>query len=213
MSIFRSHISAGHVLITVALMATSATGAYAAGLAANSVGTTQLKKNAVTSAKIKNQSVKKADLAPNARGMAGPAGPAGAPGAVGPEGPVGAQGPAGAQGGVGPQGPIGPQGASGSKAWVAVGSSGFTVDSFGPAATITKRDGFEGQYCITGAFTEVSDAYMINADATFTGYAVIQSRATNNVCWADGNGFWVRTYSVTGDGLVAADKYFTVTAL
>jgi hypothetical protein len=57
----------------------------------NSVGTVQLKKNAVTSAKVKNRSLLRADFRPGQvpAGPQGPAGPAGAAGAAGPAGPAG----------------------------------------------------------------------------------------------------------------------------
>jgi hypothetical protein len=54
----------------------------------NSVGTAQLKNSAVTSAKVKNRSLLRADFA---RGQL-PAGPAGPTGATGPAGPAGAPG-------------------------------------------------------------------------------------------------------------------------
>jgi hypothetical protein len=61
-------------------------------LAPNSVGTTQLKTDAVVSAKVKNGSLLKADfkagqLPAGAKGAAGPAGAAGTAGAAGPAGP------------------------------------------------------------------------------------------------------------------------------
>jgi hypothetical protein len=62
-----------------------------------SVGTPQLKNNAVTSLKVKNRSLRAIDFA---RGQLprGPVGPAGPPGAPGPSGPAGPAGPAGAAG-------------------------------------------------------------------------------------------------------------------
>jgi hypothetical protein len=72
----------------------------------NSVGTAQLKKNAVVSAKVKNGSLRAADFAAGQL-PAGPAGPTGPAGAGGPQGPQGAAGPQGAQGAAGPQGPSG----------------------------------------------------------------------------------------------------------
>lgn len=54
----------------------------------NSVGTPQLKKNAVTSAKVKNRSLLRADFRPG-QVPAGPQGPPGAAGATGPPGPAG----------------------------------------------------------------------------------------------------------------------------
>lgn len=57
----------------------------------NSVGTRELKANAVTSAKVLNGTLVKADFKPSVllRGPAGPAGPAGAAGAAGAAGPAG----------------------------------------------------------------------------------------------------------------------------
>jgi Collagen triple helix repeat (20 copies) len=84
-------------------------------LAKNSVGTPQLKINAVTSPKVKNGSLLRADfkagqLPRGPQGVRGPAGPAGPTGAAG---ATGAQGPAGPRGVQGPAGPIGPAGPAG----------------------------------------------------------------------------------------------------
>ena len=57
----------------------------------NSVGTAQLKNSAVTSAKVKNRTLLRADFAPG-QIPAGPRGPAGPVGPVGPVGPAGAAG-------------------------------------------------------------------------------------------------------------------------
>lgn len=57
----------------------------------SSVGTPQLKNNAVTTAKVRNRSLLAVDFAPGQI----PAGPAGPQGAAGPAGPAGPQGPAG----------------------------------------------------------------------------------------------------------------------
>jgi hypothetical protein len=75
-----------------------------------SVGTPQLKNNAVNSKKVRNGSLLRADFKRGqlpagprgARGLAGPAGPAGPTGPAGPAGPAGAQGPQGIQGPAGP---------------------------------------------------------------------------------------------------------------
>jgi hypothetical protein len=81
----------------------------------NSVGTPQLKKNSVVSAKVKNGSLRAADFAAGQlpAGPAGPPGPAAAVGPLGPQGPGGPPGPAGASGPEGPQGPAGPLGPQG----------------------------------------------------------------------------------------------------
>ena len=73
------------IALTVALADTAV--ATVSQLAPRSVGTAQLKNNAVTSAKIRNGQIRLADLhrtarRPGPRGRTGPAGPAGPPGAV-----------------------------------------------------------------------------------------------------------------------------------
>jgi hypothetical protein len=94
----------GTVIACVALIISLAGTAYAAGvLPAGSVGTIQLKDNAVTSKKVKNGSLLAADF------KAGqlPAGPAGATGPAGSQGPAGPPGPKGSSGSDGSQGPAG----------------------------------------------------------------------------------------------------------
>lgn len=93
----RRHV-VGYLALFVALGGTS----YAATqLPKDSVGTRQLKSNAVRSAEVENRSLKAIDFA---RGQlpAGARGPNGAPGAVGAQGPQGIQGPQGVQGPAGP---------------------------------------------------------------------------------------------------------------
>ncbi|HYG97246.1 MAG TPA: hypothetical protein VD741_09085, partial [Solirubrobacterales bacterium] len=93
LSKLRPRLSYANVVATLALFCALAGGAYAAGvLPKNSVGTKQLKKNAVTGAKVKDGSLRKQDfrageLPAGPQGPTGPAGPAGAPGQPGPRGP------------------------------------------------------------------------------------------------------------------------------
>ncbi len=85
------------IALSVALGGTS----YAAiVLPANSVGTRQIKKNAVTGAKVKNGSLRKADFGAGQI----PAGATGATGAAGANGATGATGPKGAKGDKGDAG-------------------------------------------------------------------------------------------------------------
>ena len=85
------------VVALVALLAALAGTSYAAvQLPANSVGTKQLKKNAVTGKKVKNRSLKAIDFATGQL----PKGPKGDQGAQGPQGP---QGPKGDKGDPAPQ--------------------------------------------------------------------------------------------------------------
>src|SRR4051812_30447625 len=112
----------GTVVAAVALAVALGGTSYAAGvLPVNSVGTAQLRRSAVVSAKVKDHSLLAADFKAGqlprgppgprrAAGPAGAAGPSGAAGAGGPAGPPGAAGAAGAQGPAGPAGEAGPAG-------------------------------------------------------------------------------------------------------
>jgi hypothetical protein len=101
----RRLLTPSNAIALTALFIALGTGAYAAiQIPKNSVGTKQLKKNAVTSAKVKNRSLLRRDfkagqLPAGSRGLQGAKGD---PGAPGPQGP---QGEAGAPGATGPQGP------------------------------------------------------------------------------------------------------------
>jgi hypothetical protein len=77
------------IALGVALAGTSVAAIQA--LPRNSVGTKQLKRNAVISSKVKNRSLLAVDFRAGQlpRGPAGPAGPAGAAGAAGAQGPAG----------------------------------------------------------------------------------------------------------------------------
>ena len=100
------------IALTVALSGAS----YAAVvLPRDSVGTPQLKSNAVVGSKVKNGSLQAVDFAQGQlpAGPQGPQGPAGAQGLVGPQGEAGPQGPAGPAGPAGPKGDKGEQGATG----------------------------------------------------------------------------------------------------
>jgi hypothetical protein len=71
----RPKLSYANVMSTIAVFVALGGTSYA--VARNSIGTAQLKTNAVTSAKIKNGTVRSGDLAPGARGQRGPRGPQG----------------------------------------------------------------------------------------------------------------------------------------
>ncbi|MBJ7472853.1 MAG: hypothetical protein JHD16_16220 [Solirubrobacteraceae bacterium] len=82
-----------------------------AQLPRNSVGEKQLRTASVTSDKVKDASISRADLAADAL-ASGPRGPRGESGPAGPAGPSGAAGPAGPAGPAGAAGPTGPAGAA-----------------------------------------------------------------------------------------------------
>jgi hypothetical protein len=104
MKLIRSKFTYANVIATIALFAALGGGAYAATqLPKNSVGTAQIKNNAVTPAKL-SQSAE--------AGMQGPTGPKGA---TGTQGPIGATGPRGEKGDQGDRGLEGQRGLEGPK--------------------------------------------------------------------------------------------------
>ena len=78
----RPQLSYANVMSTVAVFIALGGTSYA--VARNSIGTAQLKRNAVTSAKVKDRSLQTRDLSPAAR--VGTRGPRGLPGPAGPPG-------------------------------------------------------------------------------------------------------------------------------
>lgn len=112
------------VSLVALFVALGGTGYAAIVLPANSVGAKQIKKSAVTTAKVKDASLLAADFKSGqlpagqqgAKGDTGPAGPQGPKGDTVPAGPQGAKGdtgPAGLQGAKGDTGATGPQGPKG----------------------------------------------------------------------------------------------------
>jgi hypothetical protein len=83
----RARLSYANVMSTIATFVALGGTSYA--VARNSVGTAQLKRDAVTSQKVKDRSLRTSDLTPatrvnlrGSRGLRGPAGPQGPPGSV-----------------------------------------------------------------------------------------------------------------------------------
>jgi hypothetical protein len=89
----RAYLRTHHIGLLALFIALGGT-SYAATLPRNSVGATQLKKNAVTSAKVKNSSLLAKDFKAGQL-PAGQAGPKGDPGAAGAKGDAGLNGTAG----------------------------------------------------------------------------------------------------------------------
>lgn len=106
MEFLRRHLTYANVAATLALFLALGGAAYAATqLPRNSVGTGQLRAEAVTAGKIAKKTRKQL------QGDRGPAGAQGPQGKTGKQGPKGATGTKGAQGATGARGPIGPNGA------------------------------------------------------------------------------------------------------
>jgi hypothetical protein len=92
----RPHLSYANVMSTIAVFVALGGTSYA--VARNSIGNAQLKRNAVTSAKVKDRSLRTSDLSPSAR--VGSRGPRGLQGPSGPQGPAGGSAPPDAWKGV-----------------------------------------------------------------------------------------------------------------
>ena len=133
------HHFQGNAIAWIALFVALGGVSYAAvKLPANSVGTRQLKRNAVTSSRVKNRSLLAVDFR---RGQL----PRGAKGSAGPQGPAGPKGDSGAAG------PIGPSSAS------EIEVAGPVAASAGAATTVATLSGLSaGAYVIT-AKTEVQN--------------------------------------------------------
>jgi hypothetical protein len=152
----------------------------------NSVGTAQLKSNAVNSAKVKNASLLKADFAAGQL-PAGPAGPAGAPGPAGSAGPPG------------------PAGAPATKLWATVDENSIVVRSSG-SVSMNRVAG--GLYRLTFPVSVTSCAAVASVAATSAGNNLQSGEAAA----APSPGLGANIISVatfTTDGSFA-DKPFTV---
>ena len=117
------------VAFVALLVALGGTSYAVVALPANSVGKKQLKKNAVTSVKVKNGALLRTDFKPGQL-PAGPRGPAGATGPAGARGPQGPPGPSGATNVTVRSGPMASEisVATCAPGERAVGGGGFTPD-------------------------------------------------------------------------------------
>ncbi len=197
------HMSPSMVVACVALLiALGGTGvaAVTAALPHNSVGTAQLQANAVTSAKVKNGSLLKADFKVGQI-------PAGLPG------PPGAQGAAGAAGAAGPAGPAG----AGAK-WALVKSDGTIVAQSG-GITLTSKPGV-GQYildfgaAVTGHLIVVSSAHA--SDLGFRGVVSAGpcgGTAEGSACPSGNDTNHVRVFTDNAGESATADHAFYVAVI
>jgi hypothetical protein len=169
MSRIRTGLTYANVMATIAVFLALGGGAYAAfKLPKNSVGTKQLKANAVNSAKVKNRSL----LARDFKAGQLPAGPAGLQGATGPQGAPGAPCPAGDANCKGPTGPTGPAGLGG----------GATTEGFnGPVQNCAATEVIRQNISVAEAQRlYVNGSVVVHADNTnFGGQAQIRVELLN----------------------------------
>jgi hypothetical protein len=125
----RSRLTYANVLASLALFIALGGASYAAvQIPKGSVGTKQLKRNAVTSPKVKPGSLLVSDFRASQRSqLRGPAGPEGPRGVTGPEGLNGPRGATGAEGPEGPRGATGPAGPPPPRHWAEVREVGATL--------------------------------------------------------------------------------------
>jgi hypothetical protein len=164
----RRGISYANVVSTLALFIALGGVSYAAvKLPAHSVGTRQLRSNAVTGDKVRNHSLTALDLA---GGL--PRGPKGDTGATGPVGAGGAQGPKGDPGAPGAPGNTGPPGDDG-----APGASGV-VSTHGFSGSIGDITGTGGS---NYQFVGDTEAVTVTTGQRITATAVMALGATTSV--------------------------------
>lgn len=131
-----------NVTATIAVfVALGGVGYAATQLPRNSVGTKQIKRAAVTPAKLSRAA--KSTLAGPA-GPEGPRGPAGAQGQRGPAGPAGQRGPQGSPGDKGERGPAGDPGTA--RAWAGVEADGGLVAAKGFSSAVWRPA--DENYCV-----------------------------------------------------------------
>jgi Collagen triple helix repeat (20 copies) len=153
------------IALVVSLGGTS----YAAlSIPAGSVGSKELKRNSVSSPKVRAGSLLLSDFRSSQRALlqgptgpqasAGPQGPAGPAGSGGPAGPPGPQGPPGDTGATGPTGPVGVSGPTGP-----VGVTGPTGPT-GPADTFVQL--------VSGVTDDTDQVVQCDADSPELGRAL-----------------------------------------
>ena len=167
----RSKLTYANVISSLCLFMLLGGGAYAAknGLAPNSVGTKQIKNNAITGKKIKKGTIDASKLTASAVATL--------KGATGPTGPQGIQGPvATLKGTAGPPGPQGIQGPQGLTNGGAFGTVGLNEDE--EIVFIGDHPGFaavarvaEGIYCLTSTPGTNTDHPVASIDRAGSGGA------------------------------------------
>ena len=178
------------VVSTLALLfALTGTGiAAVAALPRNSVGTAQLRNNAVTSSKVRNRSLLARDFK---RGQL-------------PRGPIGPAGQPGAPGSPGPMGPTGPAGTTGAAFHESDAAAGPGARAFAIAACPTGQRALGGGVYLGDSTPDNQDAIIRSAPVNSTGgtgFTLLTAGQTPNAWYgeafnAGANGATVRVYVI-----------------
>jgi hypothetical protein len=147
----RPRLTFANVIAGLALFIALGGSSYAAlQIPKSSVGTQQLKRNAVTSPKVKPGSLLVSDFRASQRSqLRGPAGPEGPRGATGPEGLNGPRGATGAEGPEGPRGATGPAGPPAPRQWAEVRDMGATFEIVAQSGGISLDQLATGVFLLT----------------------------------------------------------------
>src|SRR4051794_17871873 len=153
------------VVAAIALVVALGGTAYAAGvLPANSVGTAQLRADAVVSSKVRNHSLLAADFK---KGQL----PSGQQGPIGPAGPPGPAGPAGAPGPAGPARAAGARGATGARGPAGFSALDYVSGDFGPFPAHSQYGGevvcSQGEHAVGGGVLSDGDYAQQVVDSTY----------------------------------------------
>lgn len=149
----------------------------------NSVGTLQLKANAVNSTKVANGTLLRADFKPG-------------------QIPAGARGPAGAAGPAGPAGPAGAAGAAATALWAQLDAAGSLVRNKGAASS--QKLG-TGDYLVTFNQDVTGCTYQATLGGPTTGLTTGEVSAAQRTAIAAG----VRVFTLSSAG-ANADKAFSL---
>jgi hypothetical protein len=198
----RGKLTYANVISTLCLFLLLGGGAAFAAtqLPKNSVGARQIKRGAVTPAKISNATKQV---------LTGNQGPRGATGARGPQGPKGAQGATGAQGRTGPQGPKGETGASATALWA-------VVDGNQPGPTIVSQSGavvnVERITGLTGVYTVNFNRNVTNCAYSVTSADPIEMISADTTAFTEGKpngvGVQVNEWVDTGEPPLRDTKFY-----